>query len=826
MLISWKWIQDYIEGDLFQWSSQKVMERFTLRVAEVEEIQETNVCFRSIRVVKILSFRAHPEADQLRLVTFQVGHKPEDQKEVVCGAPNVRVGLKVPFAPVGTTLPGGMLLSAKKIRGIMSEGMLCSRKELGLGEDQSGLMELEDNAPVGQSLGDYLTMSSDYQLNIDNKSLTHRPDLWGHWGIAREVANVTTYPLKKLYSADWIKEKEKTFFSSSSQSSPIIPVCDDSSSCLIYFGVSVDNVQLSETPKWMKERLEAVGQRCIHPLVDISNFVMLELGIPLHFFDRQKIQGSRLEIRLWKESDGELFTTLDDVQRTLKTTDTVIADARGPLVLAGLMGGSRCAVDESTTSLFIEVANWKATDVRRTSTRLGLRTDSSQRYEKTLDTWSCYRTLLRTMDLLQQLCPAMKVVGPLHQIGPQAGKQYQPVIVETSLDSIARQLGRSLDQQEVKGLLEGLGCLIKEDSQQKWHVTIPSFRAGKDLSLEADLVEEVGRSLGYDSITPCSPLVSTQVTKLSPLKKWHRKLADFFVLHGDAQEITTYPLVGDSLYQQALWEDHYAPLRLVNALSQDHAFMRTSLVPSHLDCVIQNKKHRSSFRLFEIGRAYFPDAKNYFREEQFLMVTVADEHQSPFKSLVDLMDDCFSFLGVKSDWVLDDGKKSKEGGLPSHQFWKGTHPHEFFQMRVMGKMVGQVASLHPHFLRRLKVGGSVAFACLSLSFLESLPTKDKRQFKILPKFPASTFDCTVVCPQVTSIADVMKVCKSIHFKELQSYHVVDIFPWQQEKKTVTLQFVFQDAEKTLTSDSLKTFQDHIIATLHKGGFPLKGIELM
>lgn len=357
MNISLDWINEFVE--LPQMDADDFANSFTMTTAEVEGVKTTFTHLSDIKVAQIQSIRKHPEADKLNLVTFDMG---SGSREVVCGAPNVREGLKVPYAPIGVTLPNGLTLEPKIIRGILSEGMLCSETELGTGEGSSGLMELSSDAQVGQTMIDYLKLKADTILDVDNKSLTHRPDLWGHFGLAREFAAAYEKELKSPFDSQWKSRIEESF---SREVSPIVPKVEKDSSCLAYWGISLDGIKVADSPRWMQARLEACGMRPINNIVDISNYVMLELGIPNHIFDRKLISNNTIHIK--RVANEQSFTTLDEIERKLIPSDTVICDSEKPLVIAGLMGGANSGVSESTTSIFIEVANWKASEVRSLS---------------------------------------------------------------------------------------------------------------------------------------------------------------------------------------------------------------------------------------------------------------------------------------------------------------------------------------------------------------------------------------------------------------------------------------------------------------------------
>jgi phenylalanyl-tRNA synthetase beta chain len=806
MLISLNWIKDFVK--LPQIDADDLANSFTMTTAEVEDVITTNQHLEVIKVAEIISLRKHPEADKLNLVTFDFGGK--ESKEVVCGAPNVREGLKIPYAPLGTTLPNGLTLEPKKIRGILSDGMLCSEVELGLGEGASGLMELPTDAKIGQSMSEFLKVQSDIVLDVDNKSLTHRPDLWGHYGIAREFAAAYGEKLENPYDESWQKNIESKF---TSDKAPVTIKVEKDSSCMAFFGISVDGISVKPSPKWMQERLNAAGMRPINNIVDVSNYVMLELGMPLHIYDLTTIKGGHVHIK--RANEGEIFTTLDEMERKLVATDTVICDSEKALVLAGVMGGLNSGVTDETNSIFIEVANWKADEVRKTSTRLGLRTDSSSRYEKSLDSHQCYKTLLRTIDLVLSECPEAKIIGDVQYDGEDLSK-FESLKIKTSQTKISKVLGHDVSTEKLKEIFTSFEFGISESSGE-FELTIPSFRTTKDIEVEADIIEEVGRVIGYDNINPISPKTDIQTTRLSVEKNLHRKIQDFMVLNGSAFEIMTYPLVGKKLLEKASWDTN-EDLVLVNALSKDADRMRPSLIPSTLETITTNAKNFEAFTTFEYGRSYLPDNKNFSNERYQLVISMFDKKETPFVKLLNATEKLLNYLNIPFDFS-EDHPKFKNNVCPSD--WSGAHPHEYTNIRVMGKFNGVVTSIHPLMLRNFKVKGNVSMMILDVTDFHTREMKAKTKYTPISKFPSSQFDCTVIVDNDTPAAKTLEALKKVKVKELTSKRIVDVFKLPDGKRAVTLSVTFEDPDKTLASDLIKEAEDKVVATLEQSGYPLK-----
>jgi phenylalanyl-tRNA synthetase beta chain len=805
MLISIDWIRDFT--DVPNLPAKDIYTRFTLATAEVEDVITVGEHLEKIVIAEIISFEKHPEADKLNLVTFKISDT--DIRKVVCGASNVKVGIRIPYAPLGVKLPNGLLLEAKKIRGVLSEGMLCSEEELGFAEDSEGIMELGPDAPLGMNMLDFFKKKKDTILDIDNKSLTHRPDLWGHYGMSREFSAIFETPLKNRFTKEWSDELKKNF---TTDKSPMSVRFDGDSAGISYFGLSMNNVTVGESPEWMKARLKACGLRSINNVVDVSNYVMLELGMPLHIFDRDLIAGS--EVVISKLASDKTFKTLDEVDRKLIAGDTVISDSNGPLVLAGIMGGLNSGVSEKTKNIFIEVANWKAAMVRRTSTRLGLRTDSSQRFEKTLDSNLTERTLLRTLELILELCPGASVAGKAEYAGANLA-DTKILIVETSLKKIKTVLGYDLTEERLLSILSALD-FHTEKKGENLVVTVPTYRSTKDVEQEADLIEEVGRIIGYDNITPKSPLDGISPVKLTELQKVQRRVRDFMSLQGKAFEVMSYPLIGESLLKRVSWPTS-TPLKLVNSLSQDHDLMRPSLIPSLLEVCEVNTKNFERFRFFELGRAYTADEKTFSKEALHLGAVFVDKDKNPYVDMVNVITNLLCGLNVSPEFV-ERNAKFENPLIPTE--WIGNHPFEYQNIRVMGKFLGVVFSVHPLVLRNLKIKGNVTVCIFDLSMFENFSAKDKTKYKPLSKFPNSTFDWTVVANMETLASEVLVSCKKVKLKELKNVEILDIYT-NENKKFITVRATLADETQTLTSEFLKQAEVVLIDATSKAGFSLK-----
>lgn len=931
MKVSLDWISDFVDLPKGL-SDREIAEGLTLGLCEVERLERPGAVFQSVVAAKITAVEKHPKADKLKLAAVELGGGKS--VTVACGAPNCRAGITVPYAAVGTTLPGGLTLEPKTIRGILSEGMLCSEEELGLSTGprrpggpggRGGIMELPEGTPAGTRLSDLPEIpgrrggpvsgpggegtdtpaaADDLILDIDNKSLTHRPDCWGHYGLAREFAAIFSRPFRDRFSPEWaasLKERisadgaaagghgegvggagrgmaggpgegpaESEAGSGSERpggpaenatgkgtpggitegpgaagtgEAPVSVHVDPDSSNLGFLGLSINidpGVSTGVSPPWMRRRLAAAGMRPINAVVDISNYVMLETGIPNHIFDRAAIRGGRIVVR--RAGADRDFTTLDGQKRRLLASDTLVCDAERPLAAAGVMGGLESSVGADTTAIMVEAANWKDSEVRRTAARLGLRTDASQRYEKSLDSARLEICLLRIYELIRKINPGARAAG-----GIQRENMPEPpsLVIPTSPGRIAAVLGEEVGGERLEAILGALGFGLdpvgapssgpggasapkrpRGDCRDFTHrVQVPTWRSTKDIECEADIAEEVGRIIGYDNITPESPSQGIAALRLSPAKTMFRRAQDYMVLRGRALEVMTYPLVGRALLEKAAWPALNENLVLANALTPAHDRMRPGMIPSLLEAAAENNKEHSAFRIFECGRAYADlGGEDYSREHHQIGIVFQELHANPFIPLADTVENLLPYLGLRGNLIPGDPAR-QHPLIPAA--WPGTHPHEFLDIVIGKTSEGAVVSIHPQIARAFKLKGKTALAVIDLTNLTDLggrsgaPAADRAPFIPPDRFPGSDFDLTVVMPSRTHAAEAVEVVRGMGKKEIRWVGVLDVFPLEEERKALTLHIEFRDSERTLDADFIKKTEGEIIAVLDGAGYPLR-----
>ena len=574
MFISMNWISDFV--DLSGLDLNALIHRFTLSTAEVEDIYPMGQGLRDVVVGKILSLEDHPNSHKLHLLKVDAGDKIYD---VVCGAPNAREGLLVPFVKEGGMVDG-QEIGCATIAGCESHGMCCSEKELGISADHSGLMELSPDAPVGVDICDLFAIK-DTVFEVDNKSLTNRPDLWGHYGIAREFAALTGRELKPL----------ETVSLEAFDSLPPIEISVEDDLCYRYTGLKVRNIQKKVSPVDMRIRLFYCGSRAINLLADLTNYLMLEMGQPMHAFDCAKVD--QIEVKRFGEPFQ--FTTLDGQERKVDENTLMICSKGEPVAIAGIMGGLDSEIEDDTDSLLLESANFDAVSVRKSSTRLGLRTDASMRYEKTLDPELCPAAIGRFLKLLLDIDPGAQVISRLTDV---YRKRYPQVSLSFDKAYVDRYTGIEIGNDRILSTLTALGFGASYDGKE-FHVEVPSWRATKDVTIKADIIEEITRIYGYDNFQ-----VSTTLSPLYPQQRSAANRADNFtkdllVQRYHLHEVHSY-IWFDRKKCKELGIQLEENVRLLSPQSPDHEVLRTNMGPTLLSFLQENKSFSQDFGIFEI----------------------------------------------------------------------------------------------------------------------------------------------------------------------------------------------------------------------------------
>jgi phenylalanyl-tRNA synthetase beta chain len=643
------------------------------------------------------------------------------------------------------------------------------------------------------------THGSDTVFDIDNKSLTHRPDLWGHYGFAREVAAIYENALKPLELA------------ALPQSAPAIEVEVPVSAelCPRYNALVIENISVGPSPDWLVEKLEALGARSINNIVDLTNYVLYEVGQPMHAFDRDKLAGNKIIVRMAHE--GERLATLDGGEHTLTGEMLVIADSAKAVALAGVMGGANSEVDAQTTALVLESANFHPTSVRRTAGKLAIRTESSMRFEKGLDPVQTETGIRRFVALLQKICPDLRLVGGL---ADQSRFSTDTPQIQTRLSWINRKLGTNLPNQQIVGILSRLGFGVEAQGDDL-QVKVPSWRATGDISIPEDLVEEVGRVYGYDNIIPVAPLSPVEPVQPSPLHTLIQQLRQLLSGSLRFSEVLNYAFVGEKLLAQVGLNpsDHLA---LANPLASDQNLLRTSLVPNMLKITAENLRFRKNFAIYELDRVFQTQlqSETIFEHENFALcalladVSWKNASEQAFYAIKGQAEHLLSQLNLAGKLRIF--PPAEPENLPA---W--CHPGRSAEIFIDQTLIGRLSQLHPLVAENMEIKAGVGLLELDISTLLTLPQAGY-VFAGVQKYPTVPFDISLICPEQTLIGDVENCILASAPAMIQSLKLFDVYRGDNVgtgQKSLAFTVTFAASDHTLGPDEIEGLQQGVISAL-------------
>ncbi len=771
MIISEKWLREWVSVEL---DAQGIADCLTNAGLEVDGVESMGGSIDNLVVGEILEVEKHPDADRLNLTKVDTG---SEILEIVCGASNVRVGLVVAVATIGAKLPNGLKIKKAKVRGAVSMGMLCSASELGLEEESAGLIELGADAQIGQRVDEYLGLDDNL---IDIDLTPNRGDCLSVQGIARE--------LRVLASGDYRALDIKS--SQVSLSDTIDVQFDDSVNCPRYLsrvikGVNVD----ATTPMWMQERLRRSGVRPISPVVDITNYVMIELGQPMHAFDLAKLE-QKIVIR--QSVRGEKITLLDDSVAELDGDTLVIADANNPIAIAGVMGGADSAIGDNTTDIVLEAAHFTRASASGKARRYGLHTESSHRFERGVDPQLPPIAMERATALVLEICGGE--AGPSFEQKNADGLADKPA-VSIRLDRLKSLLGMELDTEEVGGILNRIADSVSADDDI-WSVSPPSYRF--DVEREADLVEEVARVKGYDNIPTKMPCIAPRSVAASEAAVGIRQVRNTLVAR-DFREAITYSFVDPSI--QELFSDE-TPVQLANPLAENMAVMRTSLLPGLMSALQFNvNRQHSRIRLFETGATYHK-AKQGFEEQQKIAGLISGLRAPAQWGINDA--EKVDFFDLKADLEALLALTGYGNDITLNEFQHiAMHPGQIASVSVFkngdDQPLGFIGRIHPSIEKHFGVGPTFAFELnLDQALMASLP-----EFKSVSRFPSVKRDLSVVVSDKVAIAELLNVVKSSVGSALVKVEMFDLYTGQgvaDNHKSVSLSLVLQHPDTTMTDE--------------------------
>lgn len=804
MYLSLNWIKRFIKED-FQIDPNQLQELVSTKVAELEGFESQQDSLKNIIVAEIKSLSPHPNADKLTICQVNIG---SEEVQIVCGGTNLKEGMLTVVALPGSQVrwhgEGDLItLEATKLRGEYSHGMICTSDEIGLGkpEDDSHIMDLSGQPfKPGQPLSESLNLN-DVIFEIDNKSITNRPDLWGHKGFAREIATITNtnFQTPKLPE---IKTEEKAI--------PYTLKNHQEEICQRFSSLLIENIKVQESPDHIKEDLLKVGLKPINSIVDILNHTMLELGQPMHAYDYDKIKSiansDSPELNIQYASKSK-FTGIDQQEYQLDSNIPVLTTGETAICILGVMGGQNTEVDSNTTSILIESATFKDSVVRKASQKLGLRSDSSQRFEKALDP-------NQTLEAIQKVVSLIKASNPEAKLTYALDDQYYTPLTSPSIDlrisKVNSYLGTDLDSKEIQEILNNLQFQT-EHKDDIIKVKVPTFRASKDISIEQDLIEEVGRIYGYDKIPTHLP----ELQSTSPTENSLRKQENQTRIHLQAlglSETHNYSFYSEKDIENTHIQENH--IKVKNFLSEEQTHMRTHLLPNLLKNIHQNYKNNPSISLFEIGRTYHETSEFFPAEEEKLAMIHADSSKEQNHE---------TYYEVKG-WTESLLEKF---GIQNYKFQKIQEPADFMHPHIAaeiktkdGQTIGQIYRIHPNIIKNYGIKSTKAsFAEINLGMLLHL-SQPTTIFQEIPKFPDMEFDLSVIVDDETTHQEISETLENAS-KQIIKVELFDVFQDEEKvgkgKKACAYRMTIRSLERTLTDQDLAKAQKESIQALEKIG---------
>ncbi|QES90366.1 phenylalanine--tRNA ligase subunit beta [Rhizosphaericola mali] len=797
MTISYSWLNDYLPEKIEEEQLSKILTSIGLEVEAMESFESLKGGLEGLVVGEVLTCVDHENSDHLHVTTVNIGK--EEPVQVVCGATNVAAGQKIILATVGATiypLEGDPLTMKKaKIRGVESFGMICAQDEIGLGNNHDGIMVLPNDVKPGTPASEYFNIFTDtiYEIGLT----ANRMDAMSHIGVARDVcAYLSHHQGKEIHCitpsiADF-KTGENTL--------PVKVTIENTEDCQRYAGISLSNITVKESPEWLQNRLKAVGIRPINNVVDITNFILEEYGQPLHSFDLDKIEGHEIIVKNLPE--GTKFITLDEKERTLKAHDLMICDQKGGLCIAGVFGGLHSGITDGTKNVFLESAFFKPTTIRKTSVEHNLRTAAATHFEKGVDISNTVNVLKRAVLLLQELAGAV-VSSDIVDIYPNP-KEKQQVTLEYNYLKVLS--GKYYAPQMVTRILNVLGFDILSETEEAVTMTVPFNKP--DISLPADIVEEIIRIDGLDNIgIPASIHITPSVDLLVGKLDIQEKVANY--LSGEGfNEILTNSITNSQYYNDETLEHS---VKMLNSLSADLDVMRPSMLETGLEVIAYNSKRKmSNLRLFELGKSYYKKEVGNYIETEHIAIYISGKTQE---------DDWIS-KGQAMDFFYAKGIVNAIATLNGIQkiSYKRLENDYGLSFEMNKKKVGTITRVSSKKLKDFDIKAPVYFIDILLEPLVQIVESQKITYTEIPKFPSVSRDLAMVLDSSVSFDAIESVIKKSNLNKLENIRLFDIFENEKigkDKKSIAINFSFQDQEKTLTDAEIDKMIQHLIKGFEK-----------
>ncbi len=811
MNISYKWLKDYIDTDLLPDELGEILTRIGLEVGSIEEVETIKGGLRGLVIGKVLTCEKHPDSDHLSKTTVDIGHGRA--LNVVCGAPNVAAGQKVVVATIGTTLYDGdkeFQIKKSKIRGEVSEGMICAEDEIGLGNDHQGILVLPADAPVGMEAGKYFNLESDYRIEVD---LTpNRIDSASHIGVARDLAAFLGKDRDISY-----KRPDVSSFKIDDHSLEIPVEVVTSEACRRYSGVTMSGVEVKESPDWLKNRLKAIGLNPINNVVDITNYVLFETGQPLHAFDASQITGGKVIVQTLPS--GTKFTTLDEVERELHEDDLMICDTRGGMCIAGVFGGIGSGIKSSTRNIFLESACFDPVYIRKTARRHGLSTDASFRFERGTDPNATVYALKRAAMLIREVAGG-KISSDIIDCYPVPVEDFR---VDVTYANMTRLIGKDLGVPCIKKILESLEIKIESETAGGLALAVPPYRV--DVTREADVIEEVLRIYGYNQVEIPAKVNATLQYRPKPDPVKVRELMANTLTAQGFHEIWSNSLTRSAYYDNCPAFPGGNTVRLINPLSADLNGMRQTLLFGGLEAIARNANRKNSnLRLYEIGNCYFrkdsqliEDPLKDYREEEHLALFVTGKKERENWSAPQSDAGFFQLKGYVESLLL------KLGQSPAILRLKDLR-HDLIAEGLSlsapnGKKLVDIGIVHRDLLKAFDIDNPVYYADFLLDHLIPAQKNNTVSFREIPRYPEVRRDLALLLNQEVRFSEIRDLAFKTEKKLLRSVGLFDVYEGKgipDGKKSYAVSFILRDDEKTLHDRQIDAIMQKLIAIFEKG----------
>ncbi|KEI00880.1 phenylalanine--tRNA ligase subunit beta [Clostridium botulinum] len=791
MLVPINWLKDYVDINI---SPQELGDALTLSGSKVEEVIVTGDVINKVVTGKIVKIEKHPDAEKLSIC--QVDINAEEPIQIVTAATNMKEQDIVPVALQGSTLADGTKIKKGKLRGVPSNGMFCSEEELGIAGDEPvvGLMIMPEETPLGKEVKEVINLA---KASIDFEITSNRPDCLSIIGIARETAATLGIDYKKPNTEYTVENNENI------SNSLKVEVKDEL--CKRYMARGVKNVKIAPSPSWMQERLLDAGVKPINNIVDITNFVMIELGQPMHAFDRKQISSNTIVVE--RAKNGEKFITLDGEERELNEEILNIKDGDITIALAGIMGGLNSEVKDDTTEIVFECANFDGTNIRISSKKLNLRTEASGKFEKDLDPNAVEIAMNRACHLIQELGAGEVMEGTV-DIYPNKKETH---IVEVDSNWINKFLGTDLSKEQMKDSLDRLE-LATEINEDTLVITVPTFRC--DINIKEDVAEEIARIYGYNNIKTTTPSVETLKGGKNPKQLLQDKVVDTLIASGLNQSIA-YSFVSPKVFDKILVSQDSDLRKVVtirNPLGEDYSIMRTTSIPSMMESLSRNySRSNSEVRLFEIGKVYIPNEDENELPEERNIISLGMYGNVDYLDLKGVVENILDTLGITKV------KFQRESENPSF------HPGKTAALYIKKDFIGVVGEVHPDVAENYEVDERCYVAELNMDVLFKYAQTEKKYLE-LPKFPAVTRDIAILVDRDILVQEIEDTIKNQGGKLLESVKLFDVYQGKQipqDKKSIAYALVYR-GDRTLTDKDVNKVHDKIIRALeHKLGAELR-----